>query len=207
MKSFPRVAMSRPVMARPIVRLRRILAARPWIHWLLVAAAGSAVVLSAVDHTRSVDEARAEWGATRSVWVAATDLEPGDVLAVEVRPFPSAMVPAVALGADIEQSIGGTVRQHVGAGEMLTVDDVAGGDGPSGLVPPGWLAVPVVETPASGASVGDRVEVASAGFAISADAVVVGHVDQSTLVAVIAHEAPALAAADEAGAITLLLAP
>jgi hypothetical protein len=190
--------------------VRRLLAARPWIHWVVVVAVGAALAMSIADDARTVARARAEWGATRPVWIATTDLAPGDALAIEARAVPIALIPDAALAADDAGGpgpLGGVARQHVTAGEMITDADIAALGGPGALVPDGWLAVPVIETPVSGASVGDRVSIASDGFLISADAVVVGHVDQSTLVAVVADAAAAVSAADEAGALTLLLKP
>jgi hypothetical protein len=206
-KSSPRFLVRRQFGARSLVHIRRILAARPWIHWLLVAASGATVVWSVADHGRSVERARNEWGATREVWVAGSDLAPGDTIEVEARAMPVAMVPDAVVIFVGDDSVEGVARQHVAEGEMLTLSDLAAADGPGALVPAGWVAVPVVETPSSGASVGDRVQVASDGFVLSTDALVVGHFDQSTLVAVSGQEAAAVAAADDAGALTLLLTP
>ncbi len=85
--------------------------------------------------------------------------------------------------------------------------DVAADGGPQAMTPDGWLAVPVIESPRSGAVVGDRVQVASDGFVVSADAIVVGGFDNVTVLAVPANEAPLLPAAADAGALTLLLKP
>ena len=75
------------------------------------------------------------------------------------------------------------------------------------MIPAGWLAVPIRESPASGARLGDRVHVVSDGFVISADGLVVGVHDDATLVAVPSDEAPSIPASADAGGLTLLLVP
>jgi hypothetical protein len=116
------------------------------------------------------------------------------------------MVTEAALGPEDAALV---ARQHIAEGEVVTIVDVGRGDrsGPLGLAPDGWLAVPIVESPASGAAIGDRVRLAGDGMVIAAEAVIVGHHDDVTLVAVPAGVAPLVAAAAESGGLVVLLAP
>lgn len=135
--------------------------------------------------------------------VASADLAPGDALTVERRTAPAAIVPSGAVAT----AAGLRARQHIGAGEIITGTDVVRGEGALALVPRGWLAVPVIESPRSGADVGDRVLVASDGITLADDAIVVGFVDDATLVAVAGDRAPLLPAAAAESALTLLRRP
>jgi Flp pilus assembly protein CpaB len=192
-----------PRPGRPLVALRRLVARRPWVHWLVVAATATAFAASVLDRIDRVDAARDSWGRTVTVAVATARLRPGDELRAEERELPAAMVPEGAVSGPVA----GVVRQHLGPGEIVTELDVAAPGGPQAMLPDRWLAVPVVEQPPSGAVVGDRVQVVSDGFVLSADALVVGLLDDVTLVAVPADEAAALPAAANAGGLTLLLRP
>lgn len=182
------------------VRVRRLLARRPWIYWLLVALVVTGLAVRVGAYVASVEAARHAWGSTSAVYVATADIEPGAPVAAERREVPAAMLP-VRPAAEIG---GAVARQRISAGEIVTVADVVADSGPLALVPPGFLAVPVIESPVSGAAVGDRVQVATDGVVLSADAIVVGHSPDATLVAVPADEAPLLPAADR---VALLLVP
>lgn len=190
-------------VASATVAVRRILVRRPWIYWSLAALAACAAAASLLDRADAIDAARDSWGDTRMVWVAETDHAPGDPLSTTRRKAPAALV-ADAVASDID---GRLARQHIAAGEVIHEVDLLAPAGPQAMTPPGWLAVPIDESPASGAVPGDRVQVVSDGFVISADGLVVGRHDDVTLVAVPADAGPALAAADDAGALTLLLVP
>lgn len=187
------------------VSIRRLLARRRWIYWLLVSGLASACAAQVLARLDEVEAERVRWGETRTVLVAARDIVPGEPLSgVTVdRHLPIAMIPESAV-TDVVNRI---ARQHVALGEMITTADIAAGDGPQSLVPEGWLAVAIVESPSSGAAIGDRVQVASDGVVISSDALVVGFVDDATLVAAPAHEAPLLPAAAAGSALALLLIP
>jgi hypothetical protein len=193
--------MSRP--HRPIVSARRLIGRHPWIHWLVVGTVAIALAATVLDRLDRVADARESWGHTHAVWVAATEHRSGEPLDVVRRELPAAVVPDGAV-AELE---GLLARQRIGAGEIVTAVDVAPAAGARSLVPDGWLGVPVVESPRSGAGVGDRVSVASDGFVISSAAIVVALVDDVTVVAAPADEAPAIAAAGDASALTLLLEP
>ncbi len=186
---------------------RRLLVRRPWIYWLCVAASAVAAAATVVDRVDRIDAARDQWGSTRRVLVTERDISPGEPLVVTARDLPAALVPGAALApADAGAAI---ARQHIAAGEIVTLVDVGHADrpGPLALVPDGWLAVPLVESPVSGAAIGDRVQLAGDGMVIAEAAIVVGYHDDVTLVAVPADLAPMIPAAAEAGGITLLLAP
>lgn len=186
-----------------MVGVRRFHARHPWAYWAVAAGLAIGAAAAARSHTAGIESARTTWGTQRSVWVAARDLAPGEALLVERRVVPAAVVPVGAL----DDVAGRVARQQIGAGEIVLGLDVAATTGPRALIPPGWLAVPVVESPATGATIGDRVRVASEGVVLAADALVVGHHADTTLVGVPADDATLVAAAGELGRITLLLVP
>lgn len=186
-----------------IVSTRRLLARQPWIQWTLIATVATAIAVSVHGRLGQVDVERDAWGSTRTVLVATGSIDVGDVLQVEQREVPLAMVPERA----IDHADGLVARQRIGVGEILIDIDVVADRGPQAMTPAGWLAVPVIESPRSGALVGDRVQVASGGFVVSADAIVVGRFDDVTMLAVPADEAPLLPAAANAASLTLLLKP
>lgn len=194
--------MSSPVApSAAAVALRRLLVRRPWIYWLIVAVAAAGAGGSMLERSDRIDAQRAAWGETQSVWVATSDHGPGDPLSAERRDVPKAVVPDGALVDDA----GLAARQHVAAGEILHINDVVALTGPQALTPTGWLAVPVNESPVSGAAIGDRVRVVGDGVVLSAAAIVVGHHEGSSLIAVPTDDAPAVAAM--AAGVTLLLIP
>lgn len=189
---------------RLAVALRRFLVRRPWIYWSVVALAAAGAVTSVLDHADRIDDERRAWGTQRVVWIAAADLAPGDALDVERREVPAAMVPPGAL----DHHPGALVaRQRVGAGEIVHELDVVAPDGPRAMTPHGWLVVPVLESPASGARLGDRVLVVADGLVLADDAVVVGAHADATLVAAPGDRAASIPAAADAGRVTLLLVP
>ncbi|MDW3213957.1 MAG: hypothetical protein R8G01_08190 [Ilumatobacteraceae bacterium] len=196
--------MSSPaVVSAAAVTLRRLLVKHPWIYWAVVGLAALGAGASMLERSDRVDDRRAAWGETRSVWVATADLAPGDPVSAERRDLPRAMVPDGAT-SDVD---GLTARQHVAVGEIVHTVDVVAPSGPQALTPRGWVAVPVNESPVSGAAVGDRVRVAGDGVVLSTDAIVVGHHDGSSLVAVPTDEAAAIAALADHVGVTLLLVP
>ena len=191
---------------RLIARARHVVARRPWLYWLVVVALAGGVGLITAGAVAEIDDARRSWGETRPVLVASRSLNPGEALEgrtdVQSRPIP--MVPDDA----IERTAPGAVaRQHVAAGEVLVDADVVSGSLPAALIPAGWRGVPVAEAVPSGAGVGDRVAVASAGAVLAADGVVVGHADSGPIVAVPAEDAPSVAHAAASGELVLLVLP
>ena len=190
------------------VALRRLLARRPWIHWLVVFAAAVATGAALRERVAGVDDARRAWGEAREVLVARRDTTPGEALEVEVRELPAAVVPLGALAPEARaQPL--VARQAVTAGEIVTAIDVgrAGDAGPTALLPDGWAAVPIVESPAAGAAVGERVQIVGDGVVLASDAIVVGYHHDVTLVAVPVAVAPMVAAGAHAGGLTVLLVP
>jgi hypothetical protein len=188
------------------VALRRVLARRPWIRWIVVLTAAVATGAAVRERVGAVDDARRAWGDTRAVLVARLDTKPGEPLVVDVRDVPSAVVPKAALEAGATQLV---ARQDVSAGEIVTAFDVGrrGQAGPAALLPEGWAAVPIVESPATGAPIGARVQIAGDGAVLADDAIIVGHHDDVTLVGVPADVAAMVAAGAEAGSVALLLLP
>lgn len=191
-------------VATAAVTVRRILVRRPWIYWLVAAIATLATSATLLGRSDAIDAARDSWGETRTVWVATVDHAPGDPVTADRRDIPLSMVSDDAVTDALD---GRTARQHIVAGEIVHGIDVVATDGPQAMIPAGWLAVPIDESPASGARLGDRVHVVSDGFVVSADGLVVGTHDGTTLVAVPDHAAPSIPAAADAGGLTLLLVP
>lgn len=190
-------------IAAAAVAARRILVKRPWIYWSLVAIAALGASASLLSRSDGIDAAREAWGDTRGVWVAATDHAPGDRITATRRDLPVAMLADTA-AADVADRV---ARQRIASGEVVDDIDLVAPGGPQAMTPPGWLAVPVRESPISGARLGDRVQVVSDGFVVSDEGIVVGVHDDATLIAVPSDVAPALPAAADAGALTLLLVP
>jgi len=189
-------------------RVRRRLARHPWIYWACAISATIGCAATIAQRVARLDDERAAWGDRREVLVASSNIEPGDRLedATAVADYPSAIVPAAAVDGttDVDDHI---ARQRVVAGEVITSADIAPRPGPLALVPDGWLAVAIIESPGSGAGPGDRVDVVSEGISISESSIVVGHVDAATLVAAPADAAPLIALAAENGDVTLLRSP
>lgn len=181
---------------------RRLVAGRPWIRWLPSLAFAACFVPAVHAHQARLDEQVRAWGDTIEVWVADTDHSPGEPVRATLRRVPVAIAPDAAIDRVM---VDARVRQHVGAGEIVTDADVTR-SGPLGIVPEGWRAVPVRERPASGAAVGDRVGIATEGIVLVDDGIVVDRFDDVTLVGVPVAAAPLVAMADAAG-VTLLRAP
>ena len=190
-------------MSAGAVAVRRLLAKRPWIHWLIVAVAATGAGAAMLERSDRVDAQRAAWGETRRVWVAVVDHEPGDPLVAERRAVPRAVV---ADGA-ADSVAGLAARQYVATGEIVHDSDVVALTGPQALTPSGWLVVPVIESPPSGAALGDRVSVVGDGVVLSPEALVVGRHDGSALVAIPADAAASVAALAGRDGVTLLMIP
>jgi len=67
------------------VAVRRLLAKRPWLYWLVVGAAALGVAASMLERSDRIDDARDAWGETTTVWVATRSLAPGDAVLAEAR--------------------------------------------------------------------------------------------------------------------------
>ncbi len=192
---------------RHLAMVRRVLARRPWIYWTIVVAVAAAGAIATASVLGAVEDERSRWGETAVVLVATRDVAAGEPLSgltVERR-YPVAMIPPGAI-ATLEP--GAAARHGLGAGEIVVDVDVAATTAPRSLIPRGWLAVAIVEGVASGATIGDHVVVASEGVRLAGDALIVGHADGVTIVAVPDDEAPMVAAASSSTAgVALLLEP
>lgn len=187
----------------PTVAARRFLARHPSAYWVavVVLAAGAAVAVHG--EVRALRDARAGWATRAEVWVALSETEPGEPVRARRVEVPAALAsPAAA-----DDPRGGVARHRISAGEIITATDVGDLSGRLALVPDGWRAVSIVEAPRSAARRGDRVDVVSDGVTIAAAAIVVGHHDDVTLVAVPADAGPLVALAGSSAAITLLGIP
>lgn len=193
---------SHPLRA-PAVAVRRLLARRPWLYWLGVAAVAVPTFGVARSQSAQVEQATAAWGTTRRVLVTGDALRPGDRIVGEWRDYPVALVPDTALTVDDGERI---ARHDLAPGEIVTLGDTVGG-GALALLPAGWLAVAVIESPPSGASPGDRVQLASDGITVAAEAVVVGTAADATLIGVPADVAPLVPLAAEHGSLAVLRLP
>lgn len=190
------------------VAVRRLLARRPWIYWLVVLLLALAIALAVRQRVAAIDAARRGWGETQAVLVARHDVRPGETIEVDVREVPLAIVPATALTTDAADSAL-IARQDVSAGEIVTSADIGrrDRDGVSALLPDGWAALPILESPPLGAPVGAPVQIASDGIVLAPDAIVVGYHDDVTVIAVPADVAPMVGAAAETGGVAVLLLP
>lgn len=185
------------------VSIRRILARRPWLYTALVSLLAVGAAATVHSELERVERARASWGDVRTVLVAAEPIEPGMALIVESRGVPVALVPEGA----IDDASGLVARQRIGIGEIVAATDVARGADELALVPDGWLAVPVVESTPSGATVGEQLQIVSEGIVVTTDAMMVGRIGDALLLAVRSDLAAPVAAAAEQGRITLLRVP
>jgi hypothetical protein len=183
--------------------LRRVLAPRPWVRWIVLIVTALVFLTAVVEHRRQLGAARSSWGDTRTVWVTEHGVAAGDPIRAAPSDRPVAVLPDDPVTHDPS---GVVARQTIGAGEIVTLVDVAPNGAPADLIPPGWLAVPVVEASPSWASVGERVVVTAGGAIVSDDGLIVADVDGAPLVAVPAEVAPRVALANESG-VTLLRTP
>lgn len=188
----------RPV-AGCLVTVRRVLARRPWLYWLVVVAIAVGFGLSQRSRGEAIEAERASWGNTVDVLIAVGDHSPGDPIEAEVRSVPVAVAPEFAIIASDAASALGRSRQRIGPGEIITVDDIAPSSGPLGLAPDGWVVVPAEESTPSGVEIGDHVMIVSDGFPIADDAFVVGTHEDAILLAVARTDAAAVATAGETG--------
>jgi len=180
---------------RLLARLRMQLARHPSLWWLAVGSVAVIVGVGIAGAVRSLEHQRNSWGERRAVWVAVDAAEPGEALHAEARDYPVAVVPADA-AADVPA--GATARQRVGAGEVVVRVDVDVGGTP-GLVPAGWVAVPIAQR-ASVARVGDAVAAFANGVRL-ADGVVVARDEEQVVVAVPPEAAAAVAQAVPGGGV------
>lgn len=190
--------------ARLAAGARRTVAKRPWLQWFLIVALAIGVAASVHDRMAALDAERAAWGTTVEVWIGNGDHEIGDEIAAAHAEIPAAVVPD---GAVADSPTGMAARQRIGRGEIITDGDVMAPDDEDALAPAGWLITPLDEPTPSGATLGERVQVVSGGYVIADRGVVVGFVEEVTLVALPADIAPLVPAAAESADVTLLRVP
>jgi hypothetical protein len=176
-------------ISRPV---RRFLARRPWVYWVLVAALAGGVGVAVRVQLQALDEARRQWADTATVWVADHDIEPGDSIQARRRQLPLVAVPADAV---IDLAAGTVARQRIATGEAIVEVDVAVGRGPAAAAVDGEVVVPISDPLLATAPVGADVAVYADGLVLAADGHVV-HVDDAVVfVAVAAGDGPLVAAA------------
>lgn len=138
-----------------VTRLRWVIARHPSLRWIAVGSC-TLVVASTVHRLASeAAAARERWGTSVDVVVAVAETRRGEPLAVTVQPVPLAMVPDGAL--DAAPAPGELAAQHLTAGEIVTVHDVA-----DDAVPDGWVVL-ALDTGAPPVTEGDRVAVLGGG--------------------------------------------
>lgn len=186
-------------------RARLVLARRPWIYWVVVAALAVAAASSVRSEMASIASERDTWGSTRSVVVARHQLEPGDPVTADLVSLPLAALPDDALTEEPDDAV--VVRQRVAAGEILTRLDVTSRPGPAALADPSTVVVALSDPLARDVVVGLNVQVAADGLVLATAARVTGVVDDVIFVAVSATEAPTVAAAAQQGSASLLYLP
>lgn len=183
------------------VRVRRLTARHRWVRAVVPVLLGLATFSLVERADDAAAGARDEWGERVTVWVAAATTGVGDSLRADQRDIPAWLVPegAAAAARDV---VGLTSRRPIGLNEIIVDADLDERPVPLALVPDGWLAVPVVESPPSGADIGEAVVVVSDGVVLTADAIVLepGGDGGRTLIAVPEDDAPIVAfAASPAG--------
>jgi pilus assembly protein CpaB len=190
---------------------------RPRLRRALAVVTAVAVAVAVASTVQRAEAARAAWGRSRPVVVAARDLAPGEALApgdTQVVRYPEPLVPDDAL---VQVAEGRVVRAAAFDGQVLLARHVAdaGLEGPAALVPPGAraVAVPVEPGAAPPLSVGQSVDVvavvgvdgAPQAVVLAAGAPVVAVGDRAASVAIRRDTVPRVAAALASGSVTLAL--
>lgn len=188
-----------------LVPVRRVLARRPWLYWVVVAGAAALAASVVAGRLEAVESTRRTWGTTTQVVVATADLAPGEPVwpASATRSMPVAVVPDGALET---VDVDAVARQRIGVGEVVVGHDVAG-PGVRARIPTGWLAVSIPLAETLGAEPGDPVTVASGGIVLATHGLVVNRSPEAVVVAVPGAQAPAVAAAVTNGDVSVLLEP
>ncbi len=185
---------STPRRIGPAIRLA--LARRPWIRWLAIGAAAITAGWLVLGQLQDVEAARRSWTEQRTVFVAAHDHAPGDVLVVHERRLPEAAAPASALD---ESPAGSITRQRVAAGEVITSTDIAEGMGPAAAADDGEVVVAISDPLLIGAmtnvSIGLPVAVHSEGIVLADEARIVAISGDVVFVALDPDQAASVSAA------------
>lgn len=207
---------SAPLSPVALWRARRALRRRPLLWWVAVIGLSLAAGLLVEGGLAQAQADARRFGAPVRVAVARVDLPPGAMAGpetVELRPWPSALVPEGALRRVPDDLV---VTQPVLGGEPLVESRVGSG----GLVPEGRRALALPTGPgALGVRAGDRVDVLAtfdpliapeAGDltdTVARAAVVVAVRARAVTVAVTEEEVPRVALALSQATITLALTP
>jgi hypothetical protein len=187
------------------VRLRRLLARRPWIRWLVIATCAATAGIGLQGKVAALNEAKDRWDGGALVYVLRHDVVAGSEIRredVEQRLVAPDLVP---LGA--ATSFGEPVTTHVGQAV-----------GPAGLLRPGavGVAVPLPIGSSVPLALGDRVGlvVGSDPLGTGADPTPVGVAamgevvfvsSESAVVGLDAAEAAEVASAAAGGRVTVIL--
>jgi Flp pilus assembly protein CpaB len=200
----------------PLLALRR----HPRLWWVVTGTGAVAVGLLVASVVASAEARRSEWGTTVPVVVVARSVGAGDAVTagdVTVTSRPVALVPPSALH---EVPVDAVAATDLVEGEVLVAERLLEGDlSPTAArLPPGTRAVAIPAEPGltPPLSVGDRVDVLVAlagdeggggppGFALAAGALVVAVDEHAVTVAVPRGDAPRVAVALSAGAVSLAL--
>jgi hypothetical protein len=185
-------------------RARLVLARRPWIYWVAVATFATIAAATVHSEMASIAAERDRWGATRSVYVARHQLEPGDPIAADLVALPAAALPT---GALVETPPAALLRQRVAAGEVLTELDITSQSGPAALAQPGTVVVALSDPLARNVSPGLQVQVSADGLVLTDSAEVADVADDVIFVAVDVGDAAAVAAAAQRGVASLIYVP
>lgn len=188
-------------------RARLVLARRPWMYWVVVAALAIAAASVVRSELASIASERDTWGSARAVLVARHQLEPGDPVIADLVNLPVAALPDDALTDTPALPDDAVVRQRVAAGEVLTRLDVSSNPGPAALADSGTVVVALSDPLARDVVVGLSVQVSADGVVLADAAQVTGVVDDVIFVAVSVDEAPTVAAAAQQGIASLLYLP
>lgn len=200
----------------PLLALRR----HPRLWWVATGTGAAAAGLVVASVVASAEARRSEWGTTVPVVVvlravsAGEPVDPGDV---DVLARPAALVPRSALHEIPPAAVAAT---DLVAGEVLLAERLLEGalSPTAARLPPGTRAVAIPAEPGltPPLSVGDHVDVLVAlageeqeagapGFAIAGAALVVAVGEHAVTVAVPRDDAPRVAVALSAGAVSLAL--
>jgi hypothetical protein len=185
-------------------RVRRVLARRPWIYWLCVAALAVFVAVAVGDRLDAIERQRGAWGATRTIFVADGPLEPGDTVVARRVELPVAALPDAAL-TDLAPDT--RMRQRAADGEVLTSFDVVSPPGPAASADAGEVVVTLADPLARNVVVGMDVRVVADGLVLANSGRVTEVVDEVVFVAVDELDGPIVAAAAQQGIASLLYLP
>lgn len=122
-------------------RWRALVARRPWLRWLMVGLAATAVIVPLQARQRSLDRERARWGEGTPVWVVSADIAAGEPVIARSMTFPRAVVPA---DVAVDDPTGSIARHDLARGEIVVRADTAT-PGIDGLIPDGWVALRIEE--------------------------------------------------------------